>query len=185
MTIGYQLSAPMVVPPSGTLAVDPNFPPSYENQQVRVDVMKPTAPIESIDPADILATLFATKTGDPEELSPTQLSANLPAFAGQTVRIRIANAVGDAQMNTMVDNVAIASAPIPNAISRGRLRLDKKRGAGKMAINVPGAGVLTEQSKGSPKRIKPVTLNPTAAGTVQVPLNPTKFGRKTLKQKGN
>lgn len=182
MTIAYESQAPIIVPPSGTLAVSPG--PGNQNQQLRVDVMKPTAPIESISPSDILATLFANKTGDTEKLNPTQLTADLSAFAGQTVRIRIANAVGDSYFNTMVDNVAIASAPIPNAISRGKLALNKKKGTGKLAINVPGPGTLTAVSKGNRKTIKTVTLTATAAGALQVPLNPTGFGRKALKNKG-
>jgi hypothetical protein len=182
MTIAYQSHAPIVVPPSGTLAVSPG--PGNENQQLRVDVMKPTAAIESINPSDILATLFANKTGDPETLNPTQLTANLSAFAGQTVRIRIANAVGDNVFNTMVDNVAIASAPIPNAITRGKLALNQKKGTGKLTINVPGPGILTAVSKGKKKTIKAVTLTATAASALKVPLNAVGQGRKALNNKG-
>jgi hypothetical protein len=180
MTVGYRSQAPIVAP--NTLAVSP-APGSFENQQLRVDVIKPTASIETLNPEDILATLFASKTGDSPTMVPTQFSANLSGFAGQTVRIRVANAVGDSVMNTMVDNVSIASAPIPNAISRGKLVLNKKKGTGKLAINVPGPGTLTAVAKGK-KTIKTVTLTPTAGGAVQVPLNPTAAGRKALKKKG-
>ena len=37
------------------------------NQQFRIDVMRPDAPLESVDPADILRTVFRTQPGDPED----------------------------------------------------------------------------------------------------------------------
>ena len=181
LTAGYQSSTPIVAPSS--LAVG-SLPRNPENQQLRIDVMKPTAPIESIEPADILATLFANKTGDSQVMAPTQFTANLSAFAGQTVRIRIANAVGDSEFNTVLDNVSIASAPIPNTISRGKLALNKKKGTGKLTINVPGPGTLTAVSKGKKKTIKTVNLTATAAGALKVPLNAVGQGRKALNNKG-
>ena len=71
--------------------------------------MKPTAPIESLNPADILTTVFANKAGDPQSMAPTALQADLSPFAGQTVRLRIANAVNDSVFNAAVDAVSIAS----------------------------------------------------------------------------
>lgn len=199
MTLGYVSEAPLVA--SNTLAVDPEVPPSYPNQQLRVDVMKPTAPIESLNPADILATVFATKTGDPPTMAPTPLSANLSAFAGQTVRIRIANAAGDGEFNTSLDNVSITSTPLPppppsNEFSRGKLTLNRSNGTGKLAIKVPGPGTLVGvdaraataaasiSATTKPKRIKKAKLSPTAAGIVQLPLRPTAAGRKTLRETG-
>lgn len=189
MTVGYMSEAPIVV--ANTLLVDPEFPPSYPNQQMRVDVMKPTAPIESTNASDILATLFANKTGDSQFMPPTQLSANLSAYAGQTVRIRVATAAGNSEFNTVLDDVSMASTPPPppppppsNAISRGKLTLNKNNGTGKLAVNVPGPGTLVEVGKGVKKKIRGATLTVTAAGVVQVPLKPTALGRTTLKIKG-
>jgi hypothetical protein len=181
LTAGYKSSAPIVAPNS--LAVGP-LPGEPENQQLRIDVMKPTAPIESVNPEDILATLFANKTGDSQVMPPTQLTANLSAFAGQTVRIRVANAVGDSEFNTVLDNVAIVSTPPNNVITRGKLALNKKTGTGKLTINVPGPGTLTAVSKGKKKVIKTVNLTATAAGALKVPLNAVGQGRKALKTKG-
>ena len=82
------------------------------NQQVRVDVLKPNAPIESLSPNDILATPYASKNGDPQELAPTLLTADLSAFAGQTVRLRIAAAAQEGALAVGVDDVSIASDPI-------------------------------------------------------------------------
>lgn len=191
LTLYYNSRAPIVVPSPNSLATDGSAP---ANQQVRVDVMRPTAPIESLAPADILATVFANNNGDPEIVPPTRLAADLSAFAGQTVRLRIANAVHEAVFNTGLDDVSIISTPPPNAFSRGKLTLNKAKGTGKLAINVPGPGVLkavdaraataAASAARKPKRIKAASATPIAAGAVQIPLKPTGAGRKALKAKG-
>ncbi|HET7507750.1 MAG TPA: hypothetical protein VFJ53_05270 [Solirubrobacterales bacterium] len=189
LTLYYKSYAPITVPEPNTLATDDTF---ENNQQLRVDVMKPTAPIESLASGDILATVFANKNGDPMEMAPATFTADLTPFAGQTVRLRVANAVQDNVFNTGVDAVSISSTPPPapappapsNAISRGKLTLNKKKGTGKLAIVVPGPGTLTEVGKGKKKKVKGAALTVTAAGTVQVPLKPTTLGRKILNAKG-
>jgi hypothetical protein len=204
MTFYYHSWVPIRVPNPDTLSVTPAPPPEVEGgptqQQVRVDVMKPSAPIESLNPGDILATLFANRNGDPQTLAPIQLSADLTPFAGQTVRLRIANAVNDEPFNVGVDAVSITSAPLPppappsNVFTKGKLKLNKKNGTGTLSVTVPGAGVLTltdasstkkaTASKRKPKLVKPATLKPAAAGQVKVPLKPTGAGKKILKKKG-
>jgi hypothetical protein len=190
LTVGYRSQAPIVT--ANTLLVDPEVPPSYDNQQMRVDVMRPTAPLESTSSSDILTTVFANKTGDPQVMAPKQFSVDLSPFAGQTVRLRVVTSAGDSEFNTVLDDVSINSvAPPPppppppsNAISRGKLTLNKKNGTGKLAILVPGPGTLTEVGKGKKKKVKGAALTVTAAGTIQVPLKPTALGRKTLKTRG-
>lgn len=177
--LGYFSFAPIVAPPTFATPGE-----GFENQQLRVDVMKPTAPIESLSSSDILATVFASKTGDPTVLPPQTFSADLTPFAGQTVRIRIANAVNDEEFNTSLDDVTITSTPPNNAITRGKLTLNKKKGTGKLAINVPGAGTLKAAGKGKRKLVKTQNLTATAAGVLKVALNPTAKGKKILKSKG-
>lgn len=166
-----------------------------ENQQMRVDVMRPTAPVDSVAAGDVLATVFANKAGDPAIWAPTPMSADLSAFAGQTVRLRIANVVTEGPFLASVDAVTIASVPPPvpapplpsNLITKGKLELNKKQGSGKLAVNVPGPGVLKlvdGAGKGKPKLIKAAAKNPTAAGKVWVPIKPTGKGKKKLKEKG-
>ena len=103
--------------------------------------MKPTAPIESLNPADILTTLFANKTGDPQSMAPTTAPAptSVP-FAGQTVRLRIANAVNDSVFNAAVDAVSIASTPPNNVFKKGKLKLNKSNGTATLTVTVPGRG---------------------------------------------
>jgi D-alanyl-D-alanine carboxypeptidase len=66
--------------------------PNEENQQFRIDLLDPTAPIDSFTDGDILATLFRTADGDPASLAPTAVSLDLGPWAGQTIRIRLAKA---------------------------------------------------------------------------------------------
>lgn len=191
VTAYYRSRAPIFVPSPNNLEVsnEPVLVPIGEepppvNQQMRVDVIKPTAPIESVNPADILATLFANKNGDPEEMAPKVLTADLTPFAGQTVRLRAAVAAGDYYFNGGVDAASITSVPPNSTITRGKLTLNKKTGTAKLAIDVPGAGSLTLIGKGKKKKVKRANLTVTAAGAVLLPLQPTALGRKVLKLKG-
>jgi hypothetical protein len=186
LTFYYRSEEPIVVPSPEALALESGV----ENQHVRVDVVTPTAPIDSVSPSAILTTLFANKNGDPEVALPTRLTADLSSFAGQTVRLRIANSVTQGVFNTGLDDVSITSSPLPpppppsNAITRGKLSLNKRNGTGKMAINVPGPGTLIAVGKGKKKKLKRANLTVTAAGTVKLPLNPNGAGKKLLNSKG-
>jgi hypothetical protein len=109
----YESETPTVVPTPDTLFVKPFG--GGDNQQVRVDVLKANAPLESLSPNDILATLYASPSGGPEVLGPTLLSADLSQFAGQTVTLRIANAVSEREMKVGVGAVSLAATPLPPA----------------------------------------------------------------------
>jgi hypothetical protein len=182
MTLYYVSNAPIFVPTPNTLAVSGEK--EVHNQQYRVDVVKPTAAIESLVPSDILATVFANKNGDPQTMVPTQFSADLSAFAGQTVRLRIANAVNDNVFNAAVDSVSIASTPI-NTFTKGKLK--KGNGSATLEVTVPGPGRVSLASlgkKGKPKPIRAATKNPTLPATIKLPLKATGSGKKALKEKG-
>jgi hypothetical protein len=105
----YKSEAPISLPTPDTLFVKPG------NQQVRVDVLKANAPLESVSPNDILATLYASPSGSPEVLGPTLLSADLSQFAGQTVTLRIANATSEGEMKVGVGAVSLTATPLPLA----------------------------------------------------------------------
>jgi hypothetical protein len=183
----YHSVAPILVPEPNTLQLNA----AAENQQMRVDVIKPTANLESLASADILTTVFANKDGDPEDMSPTRLSVDLTPFAGQTVRLRVANVIQENVFNASIDGVSITSTPTPsapfppsNAITRGKLTLKKSNGTGKLAINVPGPGTLVAIGKGKKKKLRKANLSVTAAGTVKLPLNPNGVGKKVLNSNG-
>lgn len=197
MTVYYRSQAAIAVPTPDSLTS--GGPP---NQQYRIDVMKPTAAIDSVNPADILATVFQTKVGDPETLAPTAVTANLTPFAGQTIRLRLAEVDNQFFFNASADAVSIASTPPSNAFTLGTLKLNKKRGTATIPVTVPGAGILTaadahptgaarvavasasRKKKAYKALVKPVTLTATAAGTLQVNLKPSGPGRKVLAHKG-
>jgi hypothetical protein len=132
----YSSSASMVSP--DTLST------SVPNQQYRIDVMKPGAPIDSVASGDILLTVFRTLTGDPTTVAPTQKTADLTPFAGQTVRLRFAAAVTVSELNAGTDAVAIKS----NGFSIGKAKLDKNRGTAKLPVTVPDPGTLKLSGKG-------------------------------------
>lgn len=176
----YRSDGTLLTPGSGTL--DPSVP---ENQQYRIDVMNPTAPIESVNPADILATLLATKTGDAQELAPTILTADLTPFAGQTVRLRFVEVDNQGYFAASTDNVSILSTPPSNVVVLGKPTFNKNKGTARLPVTVPGPGTLTiADVKTTKKRIKAKTLTATAASTLILPVKPTKSARTTLKNKG-
>jgi hypothetical protein len=111
----YKSVTPTVVPSPDTLFVKPFGGEAAGNQQVRVDVLKANAPLESLSPNDILATLYASPTGGPKALGPTLLSADLSQFAGQTVTLRIAEATSEGKMEVGVGAVSLTATPLPPA----------------------------------------------------------------------
>jgi hypothetical protein len=111
----YKSATPTLVPTPDTLFVKGAEGEPGGNQQVRVDVLKANAPLESLSPNDILATLYASPSGGPEVLGPTLLSADLSQFAGQTVTLRIANATSAGEMKVGVGAVSLTATPLPPA----------------------------------------------------------------------
>jgi hypothetical protein len=195
--------AEMAVPSPNTLSAEV----MAENQQVRVDVMKAGSPPESLAPSDILTTLYATTdSSSPRRIPWTHLSADLSAYAGQTVRIRIAAVDNKFYLNAGVDDVTlspIAPPPPPsNAVTFGKLAKNTRKGSATLTVNLPGPGVVTLANAGSksagasaskakkakqPKKpktaVKKATLTATAAGAVKLPINPTSAALKYLKAK--
>jgi hypothetical protein len=205
----YDSYKPIAVPTPDTLSVAdealrlPNGK-FQENQQFRIDVIRPDAPLESLDPADVLRTVFRTKLGDPPTMGPKRLSASLSAFAGQTVRIRIANAVTEEVFNAGVDAVSIStSGPGQSAGGRqpilfrlGRASANRHKGTATVRVRVSGSGLL--RAKGSAtsvhlaapsavkrlrKPIEPVTVPIAAPRWVTLHLRPTPLARGILRQK--
>ena len=187
----YQSNAPIVSPEN--LSYE-----SGSNQQYRIDVIKPTAPLLTLAPEDILATLLHTKAGDPQALEPKTLTADLTPFGGQTVRLRFVEVDNQGPLNAGADSISIGGpatpvaptplspAPPSNAFSFGKLKLNKKNGTATLKVNVPGAGKLTavDAKKKAPKRIKKATGTSAARETVTLHLKATGAGMKTLEEKG-
>jgi hypothetical protein len=81
----------------------------FPNQQYRVDILRPSAPVDSVAAGDVLANVFRTDVGDPASLAPTTISFDLSPFAGTTVRIRFAEVDNQGFFQASTDAVAIAS----------------------------------------------------------------------------
>jgi hypothetical protein len=166
------------------------------NQQYRIDVLKPGASLTTVNPEDIIATLLHTEEGDPELLEPEILTADLSAYAGQTVRLRFAETDTVSPFHAGVDAVSISgSAPPPppapappapsNVFTFGYLKLNKTKGTATLKVNVPGAGALKALDvKKKGKRIKKATATASAAGVATLTLKPTAAGMKALKKNG-
>jgi hypothetical protein len=202
----YSSQDPIAVPTPDTLSVDEEVLAGRTNQQYRIDVMRPDAPVDSIDPAATLRTLFRTQRGAPRTMPPTRLTADLSAFAGQTVRLRIAVAAHEETLNGAVDDVAVLSAP-PGQLPRddggkgklrfGKVKLNRANGSAILPVQVPGPGKLSAKGEGPTpagaggskakkklvKLIKPVTATAAKAGTVKLRLRPTDVARGILELK--
>lgn len=180
LTAYYNSAGPITVPTPDTLSSEEGG-----NQQYRIDVMKPSAPIDSVDPADILSTVFQTHNGDLDFSPPLDRTVDLTPFAGQVVRLRIAEVDSGDYFNAGVDAISIQSAPIPlNSFSFDRFRLNRKRGTAILKVHVPWAGEVTAvDTKMTVKRIATATANAAAAETVILRLRPTDLAWKRLKRK--
>jgi len=197
----YSSNKPLAVPTPDSLSTDPSVIGEQANQQFRIDLIRPDAPLESIDPADLLRTIFSTQPGDPVTMPPTRLSASLTPYAGQTVRLRIVVAAGREALNAGIDDVAVATTPVPDSGSGGGGKGGKKDGGPDAAaslrvlgrakslgngdaivrVRVPAAGRLSAKR---PKLLVPASANPARARVVSLRLQPTAKAMGILRLKG-
>jgi hypothetical protein len=191
MYVYYTSNAPLATPSPDSLDWA-----LFPNQQFRVEIVKPSAPVDSIDPADVLATVFKTSTGGPTVMPPALLTVDLTPFAGQTVRIRAIEVDNSGYLNGSVDAASIATVP-SNAFTFGKLKLNKKKGTGELEVNVPNPGTLTALDAGSTAKsasaskkkkkkalIKKASVTAAAPGVAKLNIKPTGAGKKKLRKKG-
>lgn len=77
------------------------------NQQFRVDLMDPTAPVDSLADKHVLANIFRTAPGAPPKLGPQTITFNLSRWAGEQVRIRLAQVDNHGPLRAGVDDVRL------------------------------------------------------------------------------
>jgi hypothetical protein len=99
LTVFYAGTGPFSSP--ATLAHDA----PQANQQFRIDLVGPSAPIDSVAKGHVLANVFRTSPGDPARRQPTEVRVNLSAWAGQTVRLRLARTDNQGPLRAGVDNI--------------------------------------------------------------------------------
>jgi CubicO group peptidase (beta-lactamase class C family) len=98
-SIFYTGTGPFSSPP--TLAHDT----PEANQQFRVDLVGPSAPIDSVAKGDVLVNVFHTSPNDPARRQPTEVRVDMSAWAGQTVRLRLAATDNQGPLRVGVDNI--------------------------------------------------------------------------------
>jgi D-alanyl-D-alanine carboxypeptidase len=101
LTVFYTGDGPLSSP--ATLAYDA----AEANQQFRIDLVRPSAPIDSVAKSDVLVNVFHTSPDDPARRQPTEVSLDVSAWAGQTVRLRLAGADNQGPLRVGVDNVRL------------------------------------------------------------------------------
>jgi hypothetical protein len=77
------------------------------NQQLRVDLMDPAAPIDSLAAKHVLATIFRTEPGDSDTLDPRTITFDLSRWAGKKVRVRFAQVDNRGPLRAGVDDVKL------------------------------------------------------------------------------
>jgi CubicO group peptidase (beta-lactamase class C family) len=75
------------------------------NQQFRIDLVAPAAPIDSVAHRDVLANIFATSADDPDRREPSTVSVDLSRWAGRTVRLRLAATDNNGPLRAGVDDI--------------------------------------------------------------------------------
>lgn len=115
----------------------------YPNQQYRVDIMDPAAPVNSVATGDVLANIFQTNVGDPTVLGPTPMNFDLSAFAGQTVRVRFASVQTVYFFNASVDDVQVTEIvpPTPPGVEPKTIS---------DSMLVPGESVIVDKTVTTP-----------------------------------
>jgi hypothetical protein len=128
--------------------LDPAMDP---NEQYRIDVMRPGAAIDSVSSGDVLATVFRTLSGGPTTVDPTLKTVDLSAFAGQTVRIRLAVVVTEDEMNAGADAIGV------HGLDVGKAKLKKAKGTAILPVTITDPGTLTLTGKGVKTRSAPAS----------------------------
>ncbi|HEU5252328.1 MAG TPA: hypothetical protein VFU16_03250 [Solirubrobacterales bacterium] len=184
----YDSYAALTAPSSDTLAVDPEAPDTPQNQQFRIDVVRPEAPLASVDSGDVLLNVFRTRSGGARTMGPTRFVADLAPFAGQTVRLRIGVTATEEVLNGGVDAIAL-SAPdgtFPQSqVRRIRPRKPKanpRKGTVVLPVQVPEAGRLVARSASGKARA--TSARTARAGVVKLRLRPSAKGRAILERRG-
>ena len=75
------------------------------NQQFRIDLVAPSAPIDSVTQGDVLVNVFRTSTGEPYDREPTAVKVDVSRWAGQTVRLRLAVTDNRGPLRVGVDDI--------------------------------------------------------------------------------
>jgi hypothetical protein len=96
---------------SGFSAIDPSRQTLGDDQQYRIDILSPSAPVTSIAKGQLFATIYQGKPGDPLTRPPTAVNFDLSPWAGQTVRLRLTSADNQGPLRAGVDDIRFERIP--------------------------------------------------------------------------
>jgi hypothetical protein len=82
-----------------------------EEQLFRIDLVSPTAPIDSLASNHLLTTVFQGQPSDPARKEPTEVTVDLSKWEGQTIRLRIVTADNEGPLRAGVDEVRFERMP--------------------------------------------------------------------------
>ena len=83
---------------------------SVENQQYRIDIVAPSAPLAALGAPHVLANVFRTSPGDADRREPSAVMVDLSKWAGQTVRLRLAGVDNRGPLRAGVDDIRLEPA---------------------------------------------------------------------------
>jgi hypothetical protein len=72
--------------------------------------MDPSAPVDSVAPEDVLATIVRTRPGDPAKTAPHRVSFDLSPWAHRKVRLRFAQVDNLGPLRAGIDDVRLTPA---------------------------------------------------------------------------
>jgi hypothetical protein len=104
LTVFYVNAGPLSSP--DTL----DFESTGENQQYRIDIVAPSAPVDSLAAAHVLANVFRTSPGDADRRQPSAVTVDLSKWEGQTVRLRLASVDNRGPLRAGVDDIRLEPA---------------------------------------------------------------------------
>jgi D-alanyl-D-alanine carboxypeptidase len=76
-----------------------------DNQQFRIDLVAPSAPIDSLARGDVLENVFKMSTSDLDQSEPAAVKVDVSHWAGHTVRLRLAVADKRGPLRVGVDDI--------------------------------------------------------------------------------
>ena len=75
------------------------------NQQIRIDLVTPSAPLHSVAEEHVVASIFRTSPGAPHQRPPTSLAFDLSPLQGRTLRLRLAVVNNTGPIRVGVDDI--------------------------------------------------------------------------------
>jgi hypothetical protein len=102
---GAGLSTPTAARRPIPLGAIPTYDEPEANQRFRIDLVEPSAPIDSVAQRDVLVRLFKTSAGDPDRPEPSTVSVDASRWAGRTVRLRLAATDNSGPLRAGVDDI--------------------------------------------------------------------------------